>query len=102
MDDNFADGIGNINVFGGTVRIELLKIVKLDTDTNAPQFEPSHRLVMPLGGFMQAAERFSALRQKLIESGAVMGTANETPTLEKAKAPKKTAPKTTTATAPKS
>ena len=102
MQDNFADGIGNINVFGGTVRIELLKITKLDPDTNAPHFEPSHRLVMPLGGFMQMAERFTALRQKLIESGVVLGTTNEAPVAEKAKPKTKTTSKATTAAGRKS
>ena len=97
MQDNFADGIGNVNVFGGTVRIELLKITKLAPDTNAPQFEPSHRLVMPLGGFMQTAERFAALRQKLIDSGVVLGATQEAPAAEKAKPKTKTTSKAATA-----
>lgn len=71
MQDIFADAIGNITVFGGTVRIEFLKITSLDEKTNAPKYDVSHRLVMPTGGFMQAAERHATLRQKLIEGNHV-------------------------------
>ncbi len=71
MQDIFADAIGNITVFGGTVRIEFLKVTSLDEQTNSPKYDVSHRLVMPTAGFMQAAERHALLRQKLIEGGHV-------------------------------
>jgi hypothetical protein len=69
MQDIFADAIGNITVFGGTVRLEFLKVTSLDETTNQPKYEVSHRLVMPTAGFMQAAERHAVLRQKLIDGG---------------------------------
>ncbi len=71
MQDIFADAIGNITVFGGTVRIEFLKVTSLDEQSNLPKYDVSHRLVMPTAGFMQAAERHALLRQKLIEGGHV-------------------------------
>lgn len=71
MQDIFADAIGNITVFGGTVRIEFLKVTSLDETNKQPQYDVSHRLVMPTTGFMQAAERHAVLRQKLIEGGHV-------------------------------
>jgi hypothetical protein len=72
MQDIFADAIGNITVFGGTVRIEFLKVTSLDETNKQPQYDVSHRLVMPTAGFMQAAERHAVLRQKLIEGGHVV------------------------------
>lgn len=74
MQDTFGDAIGNITVFAGTVRVDFLKIAKLEPNSNTPQYEPAHRLVMPIGGFMQAADRFAALRQKLIDGGLATGT----------------------------
>lgn len=71
MQDIFADAIGNITVFGGTVRIEFLKVTSLDEETNLPKYDVSHRLVMPTAGFMQAAERHAVLRQKLVDGGHV-------------------------------
>ena len=71
MQDIFADAIGNITVFGGTVRIEFLKVTSLDETNKQPQYDVSHRLVMPTAGFIQAAERHAVLRQKLIEGGHV-------------------------------
>lgn len=90
MQDIFADAIGNITVFGGTVRLEFLKVTNLDETNNQPKYEVSHRLVMPTAGFMQAAERHAVLRQKLIDGGhlsppaaAVTKTAVPTTTTEK-------------------
>ena len=74
MQDTFGDAIGNITVFAGTVRIDFLKIAQLEPKSNTPQYETAHRLVMPIGGFMQAADRFAALRQKLIDGGLATGT----------------------------
>ena len=74
MQDTFGDAIGNITVFAGTVRIDFLKISQIEPKSNTPQYEAAHRLVMPLGGFMQAADRFAALRQKLIDGGLATGT----------------------------
>lgn len=78
MQDIFADAIGNITVFGGTVRIEFLKVTSLDETTKLPKYDISHRLVMPIAGFMQASERHAVLRQKLIEGGHI---APPTPTV---------------------
>ncbi len=71
MQDIFADAIGNITVFGGTVRLEFLKVTSLDETTNQPKYDVSHRLVMPTAGFMQAAERHAVLRQKLMDGGHI-------------------------------
>lgn len=71
MQDIFADAVGNITVFGGTVRIEFLKVTSLDETTNSPKYDVSHRLVMPVNGFMQAADRHAVLRQKLIDGGHI-------------------------------
>lgn len=95
MQDIFADAIGNITVFGGTVRIEFLKVSSLDEKNNSPKYDVSHRLVMPTAGFMQAAERHAVLRQKLIEGGHI---APPSPNVTKAaplgKEPEKTSGKT--------
>lgn len=95
MQDIFADAIGNITVFGGTVRLEFLKVTSLDETTNQPKYEVSHRLVMPTAGFMQAAERHAVLRQKLIDGGHLSPpAATVTKPTEQTKTAEKSASKT--------
>jgi hypothetical protein len=94
MQDIFADAIGNITVFGGTVRLEFLKVTSLDETTNQPKYDVSHRLVMPTAGFMQAAERHAVLRQKLIDGGHISPpTATVTPSAAQTKTAEKSAAK---------
>jgi hypothetical protein len=94
MQDIFADAIGNITVFGGTVRLEFLKVTSLDETTNQPKYDVSHRLVMPTAGFMQAAERHAVLRQKLIDGGHIAPPAAAvTPTAAPAKTAEKSGSK---------
>jgi len=71
VQDYFADNIGNMTVIGATVRIEFVRIASIDPATKQPVYEPSHRLVMPLQGFSQSAERHGALLRKLHEAGLV-------------------------------
>lgn len=71
MQDHFADNVGTMTVIGGTVRIEFVRISSIDPTTKQPVYEPSHRLVMPLQGFTQSAERHGALQRKLQEAGLV-------------------------------
>ena len=94
MQDIFADAIGNITVFGGTVRLEFLKVTSLDEKNNQPKYDVSHRLVMPTAGFMQAAERHAVLRQKLIDGGHIAPpAATVTPTAAPAKTTEKSGSK---------
>jgi hypothetical protein len=69
MQDYFADAIGNITVIGGTVRIEFVRIASIDSETKQPVYESSHRIVMPIQGFVQSCDRQSALKRKLEEAG---------------------------------
>lgn len=84
MQDYFADNIGTMTVIGGTVRIEFVRISSIDPATKQPVYEPSHRLVMPLQGFMQSAERHGALQRKLQEAGLVPNAPTTAPTLANA------------------
>lgn len=69
MQDYFADTIGNITVIGGTVRVEFVRIANIDSETKQPLYESSHRIVMPIQGFVQSCERQLALKRKLEEAG---------------------------------
>lgn len=79
MQDYFADTIGNITVIAGTVRIEFVRIANIDSETKQPVYESSHRIVMPIQGFVQSCERQAALKRKLEEAGLASTGAPITP-----------------------
>lgn len=76
MTDYYADMIGNITVTGHVVRIDFLSQVtpppqQQDTQQQGAHFQGSHRLVMPLDGFLRSLGVQEQIRAKLIADGIV-------------------------------
>lgn len=74
----FADGVGNINVTGNIVRIELVSLQpQLKSENGQPVFAATQRIIMPLDGFVQALSVQQNIVQQLIQAGIL--TVNATP-----------------------
>lgn len=77
----FADSFGNIAVTGTLVRIDLVSLSGQDKD-GKPVFEKTHRVVMPLDGFLRSFSMSEDVIQRLIKAGLVQrkgDTAEATP-----------------------
>lgn len=89
--DIFADGIGNINVTGNIVRIDLVALQpQLKSENGQPVFATSQRIVMPLEGFLQSMNLQQNIIQQLVQAGVLkvnaMQNAPAAPVVTSAKA----------------
>lgn len=70
--DIFADGIGEITLAGGMVRMDLVTLVGSQKDSeNKPRLEFSKRVVMPPDGFLRSFSAMENLVKQLIDAGLV-------------------------------
>jgi hypothetical protein len=70
--DFFADGIGEITLSGGMVRMDLVTLVGSQNDPeNKPRLELSRRIVMPPDGFLRSFSAMENLVKQLIDAGLV-------------------------------
>lgn len=70
--DIFADGIGEITLSGGMVRMDLVTLVGKQGDKeNQPKLEFSQRVVMPPDGFLRSFSAMENLVKQLIDAGLV-------------------------------
>jgi hypothetical protein len=70
--DIFVDGIGNINVTGNIVRIDLVALQpQLKNEKGEPVFASTQRIVMPLEGFVRSIELQQNILQQLITNGVL-------------------------------
>ena len=68
----FADGIGEITLAGGMVRMDLVTMVGRPKDSESqPQLAVSGRVVMPPDGFLRSFSAMENLVKQLIEAGLV-------------------------------
>ncbi len=68
----FADGIGEINLSGGMVRLDLVTLSGSQNDPeNKPRLEFSKRIVMPPDGFLRSFSAMENLVKQLIDAGLV-------------------------------
>lgn len=74
----FADGIGEITLSGGMVRMDLVTLVGSQNDNeNKPRLEFSRRIVMPPDGFLRSFSAMENLVKQLIEAGLVKPRGDE-------------------------
>ena len=75
MSDNrefYADGIGEITLSGGMVRMDLVTLKGSQNDPdNKPKLEFSQRVVMPPDGFLRSFSAMENLVKQLIDAGLV-------------------------------
>lgn len=70
--DFFADGIGEITLSGGMVRMDLVTLVGSQNNPNdKPRLELSRRIVMPPDGFLRSFSAMENLVKQLIDAGLV-------------------------------
>ena len=68
----FADGMGEITLSGGMVRIDLVCLSASKKDSEGrPEVELRQRLVMPPDGFLRSFRGMEDLVEKLIKEGVV-------------------------------
>jgi hypothetical protein len=85
-DSVFADGISDIVIAGGVVRIEFF-VLTPDRDASAKAGEPAMQRIrtatvaMPLTGFAGSLKMLDDLRQKLVADG-ILRPAGDAPTPE--------------------
>lgn len=78
--DIFADGIGEITLAGGMVRMDLVTLVGSQNDPeNKPRLVPSRRVVMPPDGFLRSFSAMENLVKQLIDAGLVKPRDGEQP-----------------------
>ena len=72
MEEFFADGIGEITLAGGMVRMDLVSLTgKQGDDKNQPRLEPTRRIVMPPDGFLRSFGAMENLVKQLVDAGIV-------------------------------
>ena len=68
----FADGIGEITLSGGMVRMDLVTLTGSQNDAeNKPRLEFSQRIVMPPDGFLRSFSAMENLVKQLVDAGLV-------------------------------
>jgi hypothetical protein len=71
MRDCFVDAMGNITVTGNLIRIDFIRMAGIDPEAKQAKFELSHRLVMPLEGFLRSLDMQEKVRQQLVKDGVL-------------------------------
>ena len=71
--DIFADGIGEITLSGGMVRMDLVTLTGSQSKSSEekPKLEFSQRVIMPPDGFLRSFSAMENLVKQLIEAGLV-------------------------------
>ena len=69
--DFFTDGIGEITLSGGMVRMDLVTLVGSNKDGAKPTLEVKQRIVMPPDGFLRSFSAMENLVKQLIDAGLV-------------------------------
>ena len=68
----FADGIGEITLAGGMVRMDLVTMAGRPKESEGqPNLEVSARIVMPPDGFLRSFSAMENLVKQLIDAGLV-------------------------------
>ncbi len=68
----FADGIGEISLSGGMVRLDLVSLVGSQNNENdKPRLEPKTRIIMPPEGFLRSFGAMENLVKQLIDAGLI-------------------------------
>lgn len=72
LEEFFADGIGEITLAGGMVRMDLVSLTgKQGEQGNEPRLEPTRRIVMPPDGFLRSFGAMENLVKQLVDAGLV-------------------------------
>ena len=76
----YADGIGEITLSGGMIRMDLVTMIGSQKDKdNPPKLEVRERIVMPPDGFLRSFSAMENLVKQLVDAGLVKPRDGETP-----------------------
>jgi hypothetical protein len=67
----FADGIGEITLVGGMVRMNLVTLIGSRREGDQQRFENRERIIMPPDGFLRSFSAMEDLVKQLINAGLV-------------------------------
>ena len=67
----YADGIQEISIYGGMVRLDLFNLDRGNTQDEQPQLVLSNRVVMPPDAFLRSFAQMENLVKQLIDAGVV-------------------------------
>ncbi len=82
LQDVYADGIGEITLTGGMVRIDLVSLsAKNRDDQGRPKLEFRKRVVLPPEGFLRSFSAMEDLVKQLVEAGLIKRREGEDPTV---------------------
>lgn len=72
LQDVYADGIGEITLTGGMVRIDLVSLSASEKDAEGrPKLEFRKRVVLPPEGFLRSFSAMEDLVKQLVEAGLI-------------------------------
>jgi hypothetical protein len=72
MQDVYADGIGEITLTGGMVRIDLVSLSAKEKDAEGrPKLEFRKRVVLPPEGFLRSFSAMEDLVKQLVDAGLI-------------------------------
>lgn len=72
MQDVYADGIGEITLTGGMVRIDLVSLSAKEKDAEGrPRLEFRKRVVLPPEGFLRSFSAMEDLVKQLVDAGLI-------------------------------
>jgi len=72
LQEFFADGIGEITLSGGMVRLDLVSLVGSQNDENdKPRLIAKRRIIMPPDGFLRSFSAMENLVKQLVDAGVV-------------------------------
>jgi hypothetical protein len=75
----FADGVGNISIDGGVIRLDLVSLSPTVRDENQkPVLAFKQRVVFPLEGFLRSFSVMERLVKQLVDAGVVKQNIPET------------------------
>lgn len=77
----FIDGINNINFVNGMIRMTVGTLVANEDDNSQPEFNATHRIIMPLNSFLAGVNSQNQLVEKL-EANKIISRNNNTETSE--------------------
>jgi hypothetical protein len=72
LQDVYADGIGEITLTGGMVRIDLVSLSAKERDAEGrPRLEFRKRIVLPPEGFLRSFSAMEDLVKQLVDAGLI-------------------------------
>ena len=79
----FADGVGEVTLVGGMVRIDLVSLSHTDKDESGQAYlEHRQRIVMPPEGFLRSFSAMEDLVKQLVEAGVIRKGDDESAPIE--------------------